>query len=305
MSFSSFLLPLTPIVDPLLWTKKLIPLLSLTDLARSRPINSQFEKHWQDNLDRIKVIRIPQDIENINFLVPIYDIVRQRTKQQVEPLVVILDEGSHIIDQGPHSTYFRKGRGETDNVLTFNQHYSSNNFDLIIVGKGREKTKVIGGLCTHIENGKLVLKDLTLSGSNGDGVAGEERCFFGVENVLIEGCAGRAAIGVLNLGTFHNVKVRNCAGGLYSTCGSIFLLSGPQTEVHHNHGPGLVPQADGNDGVIQIVSPLTLEMVSHDNNPNCYHGGSIHIVEAGSGDDPYSHKTIKTVYDGRENEIDY
>lgn len=112
---------------------------------------------------------------------------------------------------------------------------------------------------------------MTIRESQGAGVS--SRSSFTMEDVVVELCAGSGveASGSAAKGKCTNVEVRQCSeSGVVAANGGSIALIGSKTQVHHN-----CTDEDSDDhglevygslaSTIQLVAPLTKEVVSFDN----------------------------------------
>jgi hypothetical protein len=136
--------------------------------------------------------------------------------------------------------------------------------------------------------GKCHLQHLTLRQAKRTGVFG--RSSFTMEDVLVEQCG---VYGVYAYGTVvarcTNVEVRQCGGnGVVVEDDASIILIGAKTTVHHNCTKGSSDQYGlkvFGASTIQLVSPLTKEIVSVDNGgggnwgANMVDGGDINQIK--------------------------
>jgi len=184
---------------------------------------------------------------------------------------------------------------EAVNSTSMEEHFAEGRPIIIVVGRGEhqidgrylkitsamsivgqpdvpnEKIVVVGGIAFEkgIE-GNCHLQHLTLRQAKRSGVYGESS--FTMKDVIVEQCGttGVFAWGAGVVGRCTNVKVRQCGeSGVVASDGTSITLIGAKTTVHHNcttgyhHACGL--GVDGPSSTIQLVSPLTKEIVSTDN----------------------------------------
>jgi len=134
----------------------------------------------------------------------------------------------------------------------------------------KSKIVVMGGIRFKIPGCRL--KHLTIE-AEGNGVIG--RASFTMEDVVVQNCEGSGVVasGTGVVGRCTNVEVRQCQrSGVLALYGASITLVGPDTKVYHNcvseeHGfYGL--DVSGTLSTIRLVSPLTKEQVSFDNQGN-------------------------------------
>ena len=153
------------------------------------------------------------------------------------------------------------------------------NVSISIVGESREHCVVIGGLRM---NGKkeddVNVSNLTLRKSNGHGVCGWNGASMHLDNVSVEnsGSSGVAVAGSKR-NTMKNCNVSHSKGnGLSVWDGGLMTIDGNATTIHHNGtsgGYGLRAFSS-----IHLVSPLTKEMISTNNNGGRNYSGTIQTI---------------------------
>jgi len=145
-----------------IWDHHIIPLLGLRDLALSRPVCTFFEAYWQEKFQgNVIPLRVGNDvstIEDVMGVVEILSIRREYTK--ASPFVVLLGKGDHEVTSSwtnPHGTLHQNVLGITRSNVTF-------------LGQGIGETRILGGIAFHnVQN--ITLKQLTVTNTNGDGIA--------------------------------------------------------------------------------------------------------------------------------------
>ena len=77
------------------WDHKIIPLLSLRDLALSRTVCTFFEAYWQDKFsNNVLPLRVGNDVATINGVMVVIEILSGRREYtKVKPFVVLLGKG--------------------------------------------------------------------------------------------------------------------------------------------------------------------------------------------------------------------
>jgi len=153
------------------------------------------------------------------------------------------------------------------------------NIPISIVGESREHCVVIGGLKMYgkIED-DVNVQDLTLCESKYAGVDGYNSASFHLDNVSIENSGSR---GVFVSGSQRNT-MKNCNvshskwSGLVVGSGGSITIDGNATTVHHNGVCGgwvYGMYTYHSSSSILLVSPLTKEMISTNNDGGRNYGG--------------------------------
>ena len=77
------------------WDHKIIPLLSLKDLALARPVCTFFEAYWQDKFsNNVLPLRVGNDVASIDRAMRVIEILSSRREYtKINPLVVLLGKG--------------------------------------------------------------------------------------------------------------------------------------------------------------------------------------------------------------------
>ena len=141
----------------------------------------------------------------------------------------------------------------------------------------------MGGLKTN--RGKqeydVNVSNLTLRGSKGNGVRGYSRASIHLDNVSVE---NSELCGVLVQSTKRST-MKNCnvshskRSGLYVQRGGLMTIDGNATTIHHNvtnkYDYGLCADSFSS---IHLVSPLTKEMISTNNNGGQNYSGTIQTI---------------------------
>jgi len=145
------------------------------------------------------------------------------------------------------------------------------NLSISIVGESREHCVVLGGLEM---NGKkeddVNVSNLTLRKSKWNGINGYRGASMHLDNVSVEN-SGRYGV-LVNNGSKRNT-MKNCNvshskySGLVVEYGGLMTIDGNATTIHHNGtGGGNYGLTTYSSGSIHLVSPLTKEMISTNNN---------------------------------------
>jgi hypothetical protein len=220
----------------------------------------------------------PDGTYNITGLPFIYtqNIPLAKLKQKVIhslPSLLFIENGIHVIE-----IYQRYG-SDSNRVNI--------NIPISIVGESREHCIVIGGLQM---GGKpeddVNVSNLTLRESKGIGVWGRNGASMHLDNVSVENSEGCC----INVFRTKRNSMKNCnvshskLSGLLVHHGGVMMIDGNGTTIHHNCTCGL----SGDYGLhasssssIHLVSPLTIEMISKNNDGGGNHGGpgTIAIVD--------------------------
>jgi len=178
------------------------------------------------------------------------------------PKLVLIDNGTH--NEG----------GDYVNITT----------PISIVGESRDHCIVLGGLETRGKKEDDVnVSNLTLQNSKNDGVCVSNGASVHLDNVSVKNSEG---YGVFVRGTKRST-MKNCnvsyseESGLCVVGGGLMTIDGQDTTIHHN----CTDESYWNYGLdtddsssIQLVSPLTKEMISTDNGGGGNYGGQGTIV---------------------------
>ena len=81
------------------WDHKIIPLLSLRDLALSRTVCTFFEAYWQEKFsNNVLPLRVGNDVATINDVMDVIEILSSRREYtKLNPFVVLLGKGEHEV----------------------------------------------------------------------------------------------------------------------------------------------------------------------------------------------------------------
>jgi len=155
------------------------------------------------------------------------------------------------------------------------------NISISIVGESREHCVVIGGLKMNGKNEDNVkVSNLTLRKSKESGVYGCEGASMHLDNVSVEN-SGRS--GVCVSGSKRNT-MKNCNvshskwSGLFVGGGGLMTIDGNATTIHYNSTSGDYGLLANTSGSIHLVSPLTKEMISTNNNGGQNYDGTIQTI---------------------------
>jgi hypothetical protein len=222
------------------WDHKIIPLLSLRDLALARPVCTFFEAYWQDKFsNNVLPLRVGNDVATINDVMGVIEILSSRREYtKLNPLVVLLGKGDHQItsswtdpDGDEQPTTF----GITRSNITF-------------VGKGKNTTTILGGFGIHnFEN--ITFKNMTVTNTS----RGIHMSNAKVEliDVAVKECR-RFALFILD-STFATTVVATRCEFANSRCGA--LVSGSLTSATFNN---CVFNDNSSDGIYGYRSTIHL-----------------------------------------------
>ena len=187
---------------------------------------------------------------------------------------IYLEEGMYTID------LYKNEYGKVRNYVEID-------FPVSIIGQSKDGCKIIGGLLiTGKKEDNVYVKDLTFSNSIENGVCGDKRGSFHLDNVCVE---KSGSFGVSVNGTTRNTMnncVINCSkwSGLLVWGSGLMTIDGTATNIHHNatsgenHHYGLC--TDSSSDAIHLRS-LTIEQISTQNSGggNCGGQGTLKTIE--------------------------
>jgi hypothetical protein len=244
---------------------------------------------------RWPVVRIPGDYQTLEEAVASLSPHRNRWWKKVEK-----------VEKDDRLTTIVLGKGKH----TIGSRYLEISFAMNIVGDpdvAKEEILVVGGIFINEEiQGNVHLQHMTICQAKGRGVYGWSS--FTMEDVVVEQCrwAGIWANGTGGVGRCTNVEVRLCGrSGVAAYKGGSVTLIGDKTAVHHNctafnnpssyhrlmqreYSYGMSYGLElgwtwGADTTIQLVYPLTKEIVSTNNvgggNWGAIGGADIHQIK--------------------------
>jgi len=142
------------------WDHKIIPLLSLRDLALARPVCTFFEAYWQEKFsNNVLPLRVGNDVATINGVMRVIRILsRRREYTKLNPFVVLLGKGDHQITSSwtaPYGSVRQTTLGVTRSNITF-------------LGTGKDETTILGGFGIHdFEN--ITFKNMTVTNTSQSG----------------------------------------------------------------------------------------------------------------------------------------
>jgi len=159
-------------VPPLeVWDHHIIPLLSLKDLALSRPVCTFFEAYWQDKFsNNVLPLRIGNDVATIDDVMGVIEILSSRREYtKSNPFVVLLGKGDHQVT----STWTDTDGNVRQNTLGITRS------NITFVGSGKDTTTILGGF--HIENlENITFKNMTVTNTSDSG------CGIVMRNAIVE-----------------------------------------------------------------------------------------------------------------------
>jgi len=235
------------------WDHRIIPLLSLRDLALSRPVCTFFEAYWQEKFSKNELpLRVGNDVATINAVMGVIEILSSRREYtKLNPIVVLLGKGDHPITSSwtnRYGTEFATMLAITRSNITF-------------LGKGKDTTTVLGGFSIY-EQENITFKQMTVTNTSEDGSSiSMSNAKVELIDVALKGCSncalyiseptsettvvatrcefansnyGVAVQGRLTSATFKNCVFNdNSANGIHGWCSTIHL-HGEATAVHSN-----------------------------------------------------------------------
>ena len=139
------------------WDHKIIPLLSLRDLALSRHVCTFFEAYWQDKFsNNVLLLRVGNDVATIDGVMVVVEILSSRREYtKLNPFIVLLGKGDHEVTS---SCTIVQTVGEYVSHTTLGITRSNITF----VGKGKDTTTIVGGFdIENVEN--ITFKNMTVT----------------------------------------------------------------------------------------------------------------------------------------------
>jgi len=176
------------------------------------------------------------------------------------PTVIFIKEGDHEVDEDYLNIYY----------------------PLKIVGAGRDKTIIHGGFemgfrGTKEEGKNVVLKDITITGANGDGLRAINGLSFLCKDMTFTQCGGCGVFATNTKGRLINCVFTQCElSGIISGSNALIELEGSQTKVDGNVANGKSNHYGLNtystSSIIHLLFPLTKESVSTNNHEGRNYG---------------------------------
>ena len=147
-----------------IWDHKIVPLLSLKELALARPVGTFFDAYWQEKFNNnVLPLRVPRDVATIDQAMRVIEILSSRREYtKASPLVVLLGKGDHEI---PTSWTDPRNGSVLANTLGITRS------NILFVGTGIDTTTIEGGFGIH-EQENITFKNLTVTNTsqNGQGI---------------------------------------------------------------------------------------------------------------------------------------
>ena len=301
---------------PDIWECEILSFFDMTQLARNRRVSKWFESFWQTFLGK-RTVRVPQDLPSIRKALRVGELLNKQlmfTKEH--PLRMVLDKGTHVIDE----YNLRKLDSATRQIDV--------NFSVDIVGTGiggtqcgilpqlgddqhHEHTVVNGGFKINgLKNDHVTFTNLTVLGDCDDeddekaysgchGVCGKSGASFALNNVQVLKCY----VGIIATdtnATLHNVGVSQCMeeGLLCGHNGAINISGGLSHVTYCGLDMGSDVKLCYKTSTLNIVHPLSKDSIAGNSWWDCDEGyghwdgeGRVAIVDD-------SGKSLKVVYDG-------
>jgi hypothetical protein len=173
------------------------------------------------------------------------------------PALLFIDKGIHHLD------HYNERRGQR-NYLTIKHPLS-------IIGADRDECVLMGGIeIKGKRNHEVVIKNLTLKQSLGDGIIAYSHSSVVGDNLLIDQ-ATRLGVDVKDTTcTLIDCEVKNSVFcGVYATDNGVIKIKGEKTMIHHNstdaRSDGYGIYASSKSSMIEIYSPLQVEKIAVNN----------------------------------------
>jgi len=243
------------------WDHKIIPLLSLKDLALSRTVCTFFEAYWQDKFsNNVLPLRVGKDVATIDDVMGVIEILSsRRVYTKASPFEVLLGKGDHEVtsswsdpDEGDDPFFVEPTTlGITRSNITF-------------VGTGKDTTTVLGGFAIYNHAENITFKQMTVTNTShiGSGIY-MKNAKVELIDVALEGCGGRALIiptsnfettlvatrcefanssmGAVVYGSLTSATFKNCvfhdneSHGMFGSESATIHLQGEATAIHSNY----------------------------------------------------------------------
>jgi hypothetical protein len=258
--------------------------------------NTFFEEYWQYVLKQ-NVIRVPEGCPTMNEAMEVASIFSERNECTREnPVTVSVGVGEYKM-AGVDVSFGNAG------INTSGKFMHVNCSNMTIIGKGKDKTKILGGFYVNKQNikiehvsvtnlhgdplfctgiGESHVKDCSFKNSRDDGCCVEKggsvtatRCIF-----MGNGAIGVECDGVNSKATLHDCTIHhNGQDGLWAYDHAVVDLHGTKTDIHSNKYSGMW----ANDhGKVNIHLPFQ-HNTTHDNvreDQFQHSGGSIANINA-------------------------
>jgi hypothetical protein len=178
--------------------------------------------------------------------------------------------------RAPTILFIREGAHEVD------ERYLKINYPLKIVGAGRDKTCIVGGLLiqgTKEDGKKVVLKDMTISGASGCGLVSDNGLSFLCDSMTFTQCGLRGVYASNTKGRLINCVITQCGmSGIFCSINALIQLEGSQTKVDGNVTCGVSSEyglyTSDTSSRIHLLFPLTKKSVSTNNHGGRNYGGN-------------------------------
>jgi len=251
------------------WDHKIIPLLSLRDLALSRTVCTFFEAYWQEKFgNNVLPLRVGNDVATIEGVMGVIEILSSRREYtKASPFVVLLGKGNHEVTSSwtrPSGTVRQTTLGITHSNITF-------------IGQGIGETMILGGFGIANEQ-NITLKQLMVTNKRGSGIqiysADVELVDVAVVHCVANGIYARSGASTPsqlvatrcemsnnggsglfiyspNNNLSLNVCLKNCIshhnsyGGIYLSGKGVVNIHGDTTSVHSNKSHGISAAMSG------------------------------------------------------------
>ena len=160
---------------------------------------------------------------------------------------------------------------------------------MTVSGDGREKTFVegYGFLIEGEKDQHCTFFDLTIQKTKGTGLKGERGMSFDCRRVKFDKCGFNGVYALYTKGKLTNCQVTNCKwSGIFSNGDSTIEIEGEESRINNNCTSGNSDEygldAYSSSSIIHLLSPLTKEDVSTNNNGGRNYGGegTIQTVDA-------------------------
>jgi len=220
----------------------------------------------------------------------VYTIFPHRNHTSLQSLVLRCHElRNEDPTKAPTIIFINEGDYEVEEYLPIN-------YAMKIIGAGRDKTTIHGGgfrIAGTKEEGKtVVLKGMTIEGSSGQGLFGNNGLSFLCKDMTFTQCGNHGVYAGNTKGRLINCVITQCDGSGIS-CGenALIELEGSQTKVDGNVTSGNSYYYNYNvnglttyntSSKIHLLFPLTKESVSTNNGGGMNYGGTgtIETVDA-------------------------
>jgi hypothetical protein len=257
------------------WDHHIIPLLSLRDLALSRPVCTFFEAYWQDKFSKnVLPLRVGNDVATIDDVMGVIEILSSRREYtKLNPFVVLLGKGEQQIT----SSWARPC--DMDHATTLFLTCSNITF----VGTGKDTTKILGGFrIENLEN--ITFKNMTVTNTSNTG-SGIEMSNSKVEllDVGVKGCSrcalfvppsfsettlvatrcefANSRCGAYVSGSLSSATFNNCVFHDNRMHG----IQGEQRATIHLHGEATAVHSNTNWGISALMANVLINLPSHHN----------------------------------------